>query len=232
MFLADHKSPDIFIGLVLSRGQLWWSAFFFFTYSYFNPLILKQNQSSSQQATACTGPHRETNNHSHSSQFLPTSPLTNISVMELKPELWLLRPVWCDVRGSRCTRWESRANRNCSASSLPAKCCREDAAAVWAINLVSVMADNIIRKRWSPSGFTPLYDHHKWILHTHFPWSTCIIGLVELCESNIIWRFLLALSWGWDCVEPTFTQTAMFSFSQLYSWNAGVLLKFQEPFQV
>lgn len=175
---------------------------------------------------------RQTTIHIHPNFYRRLHSLTNISVMELKPELWLLRPVWCDVHGSRCTRWESRANRNCSASSLPAKCCREDAAAVWAINLVSVMADNIIRKRWSPSGFTPLYDHHKWILHTHFPWSTCIIGLVELCESNIIWRFLLALSWGWDCVEPTFTQTAMFSFSQLYSWNAGVLLKFQEPFQV
>lgn len=47
------------------------------------------------------------------------------------------------------------------------------------------MGHNIMLKQRSPSGFTPLYDHHKWILHTHFPWSTCITGLVELCEFNI-----------------------------------------------
>ena len=78
------------------------------------------------------------------------------------------------------------ANTNSLALGHPAAWRGEDAA-VWAINMV--MTNDIILKRWSPSGFTPFYDHHKWILHTHFPWSTCVIGLVELCESNIIWHF-------------------------------------------
>lgn len=45
-----------------------------------------------------------------------------------------------------------------------------------------VMESNIILKQRRPSGFSPLYGHHKLLLHTHFLWSICITGLAELCE--------------------------------------------------
>lgn len=45
-----------------------------------------------------------------------------------------------------------------------------------------VRGPNIILKQRQPSGFSPLYCHHKWILHTHFLWSICITVLMELHE--------------------------------------------------
>lgn len=47
------------------------------------------------------------------------------------------------------------------------------------------MGPNITLKQRRPSGFSCLYGHHKWILHTHFLWSICIAGLVEL------WKFII-----------------------------------------
>lgn len=50
-------------------------------------------------------------------------------------------------------------------------------------SLTLVQSQRELYKRWSSSGFTPLYDHHKSILHTHFSCSSrrfylldCIFG--------------------------------------------------------
>lgn len=54
-----------------------------------------------------------------------------------------------------------------------------------------VRGPNIILKQRRPSGFSPLYGHHKWILHTHFLWSICITVLTELHEFIIRCRGLV-----------------------------------------
>lgn len=80
-------------------------------------------------------------------------------------------------RGCRWALWYSEQMQN--GQTLGHK---GEGAVIRAINAAGSNGPNIIFKKRRLSGFIPLYDHYKRILHSHFLWGICITGLAGLRE--------------------------------------------------